>query len=162
MGVLGRGVNNRVTRSHFDLNDEPARFHRLVRNAMLMKTMRNDAIRACERSIDFAVVLGVVEHDVGFGMVPDRGTAAVERVANIRDWCKHVVVDFDEFARVFGNLARNCHDDGDRVADVSHAIVRERIEARVVEARDTEHAHERIRERGHSLAGNDLGDSRNF
>ena len=136
-------------RDRVDLGDAPTRLHRLVRVAVLHETFAHDPVGAGERGVDVAVVAVVALQHVAVRSGPDRRPGGIERVLDGRDRRQLLVVDLHELRGVLGDVARLGDDERHRIADDPHAVDGERVEQRVVQARERQQAHERVGERLH-------------
>ena len=109
-----------------------------------------------EGAFGIAVAEGAVAGEIAAQAVVQHRRVGVERGNRIGDRRQRFVIDLDQIERVFGLIAAGRDDDGHRLADVAHAIDRDRpaFDRRA-------HADHQARGMRHDVgAGNDGGNAR--
>ena len=121
--VLGRVV----------VADRRARLHEAAGGALVADGLLDHQMGAGERGLDRgAVAECVVEREVVGRLRPDRRRTRRERLEHVGDRGQRLVLDLDRFGAVARRREALGHHHGDRLADIAHAIDRER-QLRLVE-----------------------------
>ena len=106
------------------VGDHAARLDRRARGAVVDEAALHDDVRVRERRLDVAAQRPLVNLVRAEVVVHERG--ALERLLRVDDRGQRVVVDEHVLGGVDHRVAVAADDDGDRVADVLHRVLRQR------------------------------------
>ena len=106
--------------------DAAARLHRVGGDAVDHGAVAHDVVGLGEGGIDRRLVADLVEERLVAGIVvPHRGRAGRQRRLGGDDRRQRLVIDRDELGRVLRLVQRLGDDEGDGLADIAHALVRQ-------------------------------------
>ena len=135
--------------------DDDVALHRGEGVARIAAGQRDAGVRLRERALGVAVGEFADRDLVALGLGMQQRRRRLARGARVDHGCERLVVDAHQVGGILGEVARFGDHDGDRLADIAHALDRERP----LVHRRLERDQERVGELAHVLAGDDRPDA---
>ncbi len=116
IGVLARIV----------FGDDAAGLHRRAGIARIADGDGDRARGLCESLLRVAVAEAALAHEIGAQLFVQDRAGRIERRDRVDHGCKRFVIDLDQIEGVFREIAAFGNRDRDRLADIAHAVDRDR------------------------------------
>ena len=122
---LGCAVQAQQRRVGIEFRDQPARFHRYRAVPVGREPFAAGISGAPERVVGIAAPNGIAGRHIFAGVFVNKRVAR-RRLIDLRDRRQGGKIDLDQVQRVFGDIAVRGDHNGNRLADITHFVIRDR------------------------------------